>query len=70
VTKLAYMRSRRWTPLEATIWFSALIVVITLGILFFAGVVGPWVLVVQGVIVAVVGLLRYRGEAEQGEAKH
>jgi hypothetical protein len=60
-----YLRNRRWTPLEVAIWFSALIVEITIVILVVTRVVGPWALLIGSGIVAAVSLLGYRAETEQ-----
>jgi hypothetical protein len=54
-----------WTPLEVTIWFLAIIFAIVAGILFLTEVIGPWVLIIEGAIATVVGLMRYSAETEQ-----
>jgi hypothetical protein len=60
-----YPRKRPWAPLEVAIWFLALIIMITVGILVVTKVVGPWALIFGSGIVAAVGLLRYRAETER-----
>lgn len=55
----------RWTPLEVAIWLLALIVTISLGVLFVTDTVGSWAVVVPGAMGVIVGLWRYRVEAEQ-----
>lgn len=65
MSKFGYLRGRGWTAIEVAIWLIALIVMITVAILFAAGAVGSWALLVGIGIVAVVALLRYRAEAEQ-----
>jgi UPF0716 family protein affecting phage T7 exclusion len=63
--KFKYFQSKRWTALEVGVWFSVLIVTITLVILVATNVVGSWALIVACAIVAAVGLMRYRAETEQ-----
>jgi Flp pilus assembly protein TadB len=63
--KVGYLQSRRLTPLEVGIWFSALIVAIILGILFVTKVVGTWVVLIPCGLAMGVGLMRYRAETEQ-----
>lgn len=65
VVKFNYFQRKRWTALEVGIWFSALIVTIALVVLVATDVVGSWALIVACAIVAPVGLMRYRAEAEQ-----
>lgn len=64
-SRLRYLRSQRWTPLEVTIWVSAVVVVIILGALWAIEVVGSWVLLIGSAIVMALGLMRYRAETEQ-----
>jgi hypothetical protein len=63
--KASYLESRGWTRAEVAIWLFALAFVIVGGILLVAEVVGHWVLPVGGVIVLVLGLMRYRAETGQ-----
>ncbi len=65
VNKPGYLRNRRWTRLEVTIWLFALAFMITSGILVVTQVVGHWVLPVGGGIAAALGLMRYRAETER-----
>ena len=65
MNRRGYLRRRPWTRPEVAIWFAALIVTVGGGILFAANAVGPWVLIIGCGIVMVLGLLRYRAEAEQ-----
>jgi chromate transport protein ChrA len=65
VIKPGYRLSRRWTPLEVAVWFSTAVVTIAVVVLVVTKVVGPWALVIQCLIVAAVGLMRYRAEAGQ-----
>jgi len=62
-----YRRGRRWNRLEVAIWISALIAVTTAAILVATKVVGPWLLIVSAALVIVLGLNRYRVEAEQAD---
>ena len=55
----------QWTPLEVAIWVSALIVTITLGVLFVTGAVGSWVVVVPGAMGVIVAAWRYRVEMKR-----
>lgn len=63
--KFNYFQRKRWTTLEVGIWFSVLIVTISLVFLVATNVVGSWALIVACAIVAAVGLMRYRAETEQ-----
>jgi Flp pilus assembly protein TadB len=63
--KVNYFQRKRWTTPEVRIWFSALIVTIALVFLVATNLVGSWALIVACVIVAAVGLMRYRTETEQ-----
>lgn len=65
MSKPSYPHNRRWTPFEVAIWLSALLFAIITGILYLTGVVGSLALMILGVIAAIVGLMRYRAEAEQ-----
>lgn len=60
-----YLRKRRWTRLEVTIWLIALAFTIVGGLLVVAQVVGHWVFPVGGAIAAALGLMRYRADTEQ-----
>lgn len=62
VIKPVNLRSRRWTRHEVAIWFSALIVAITLDVLVLINVLGSWALAVVSVIALGVAVMRYRAE--------
>ena len=65
MTKFGYLRRRGLTPVEVRIFFSALIVTITLVVLVATDVVGSWALLVACAIAMAVSLMRYRAETEQ-----
>ena len=60
---------RQWTRVEVVLWFLALIVLITVGILVLLHVAGSWVLYVGIVTVFVVLTLRYGAELKRGESR-
>lgn len=60
---------RKWTRGEVVLWFFALIVIVTAGILVITKVVGSWALFVGSVTAFVVTSLRYRAEIKRGESR-
>jgi hypothetical protein len=60
---------RQWTRGEVVLWFLALIVLITVGILVLTHVVGSWALFVGSVTVFAVVSLRYGAEIKRGESR-
>lgn len=60
---------RQWTRVEVALWFFALVVMITVGILVLIKVVGSWALFVGSVTVFAVLSLRYRAEIKRGESR-
>jgi hypothetical protein len=60
-----YLQNRHWTRLEVAIWLLALALMVTGGVLVLTQAGGYWVLAVGGVIVASLGLMRYRADAER-----
>jgi hypothetical protein len=62
MVKPSRLKSLPWTRREIAVWVSALIAVITLGVLVITNVLGSWALIPASMIGSAVGLLRYRRE--------
>jgi hypothetical protein len=65
VSKPRYLRNQGWTRLEVAILLLALAFLITSGILLATKGGASWALIVGSVLVATLGLMRYRTETEQ-----
>ena len=63
MTNLDHFSSRRWTRREVTVWLSASILAITLGVLAVTNLLGSWALVIAYFVVVGVAFMRYRAES-------
>lgn len=63
--KLIYFNGKSWTRREVLIWLSAMIVAVTLGVLFVTNVLGSWVLLVAPILIFGLVFMRYRAEVNR-----